>query len=121
MVEPNSEALDLIGSELVREDPSFVHLVVQFVDRLGERVDNMEQAIRAADFDALRVAAHQLRGSGGGYGYPILTDQAAKLEEEAKTGALENCVEALAQLRRICERIVVRDAEQATHPGINSV
>ena len=89
---------ELIGSDLVREDPSFAGIVVQFVDGLSQRVATLEGAINAADFDSLRTAAHQLKGSGGGYGYPALSDHAAKLESEARERALEDCVKSVEQL-----------------------
>ncbi|MEK7731202.1 MAG: Hpt domain-containing protein [Planctomycetota bacterium] len=100
-----------IGSDLVREDASFAELVTQFVAGLSERVTRMEEAIRTADFNALQVAAHQLKGSGGGYGYPILTERAAQLERHARNQALDQCVEAIEELKDICERVVVDSAE----------
>ncbi len=98
---------DRISSDLVREDPSYADIVVQFVGGLSNRLKTMEDAIRAADFEALRVAAHQLKGSGGGYGYPILTEQAAKLEKQAQSHAIGDCADLFAELSEICERVVV--------------
>lgn len=100
-----------IGSDLVREDASLAELVTQFVAGLSERVTRMEEAIRAADFDALQVAAHQLKGSGGGYGYPILTVRAAQLERHARNQALAECVETIEELKDICEHVVVDSAD----------
>jgi len=100
-----------IGSELVQEDDSFAALVTQFVAGLSERITRMEESIRAADFNALQIAAHQLKGSGGGYGYPILTERAAQLERHARNQALDECVEAIEELKPICERVVVDSAE----------
>lgn len=99
------------GSELVRQDTSFANLVTQFIAGLPERVTLMENAIRAADFDALQIAAHQLKGSGGGYGYPILTQRAAQVERHARNQALQQCLEAIEELKAICEHVVVDSAE----------
>jgi HPt (histidine-containing phosphotransfer) domain-containing protein len=107
MTEETSAGSGPIGSQLVRDDPSFEDLVVQFVEGLQGRLDNMEKAIRASDFESLRVAAHQLKGSGGGYGYPILTKRAAELERSAKDQALDECFDVLTELREICSRVVV--------------
>ncbi len=100
--------MDPIGSELAREDPSFSDIVVEFVEGLGERLETMDQAIRTSDFDALRVAAHQLKGSGGGYGYPSLSQQAAGLERDAKANALDDCVKSFDELKALCARVVIR-------------
>lgn len=99
------------GSDLVRDDDSFTALVTHFVAGLSERVTRMEEAIRTADFNALQVAAHQLKGSGGGFGYPILTERAAQLERLARNHAIDECVEAIEELKDICERVVVDSAD----------
>jgi HPt (histidine-containing phosphotransfer) domain-containing protein len=107
MNEGDRDPRDLIGSDLVKEDGSFVDIVMQFVEGLSGRLAKMEEAMRAVDFEALRVAAHQLKGSGGGYGYPLLTERAKDLEVSAKNRALDDCADALAELKEVCRRIVV--------------
>ncbi|MGB0717152.1 MAG: Hpt domain-containing protein [Phycisphaerae bacterium] len=111
MSSANAGGNEKIGSELVREDPSFADIVVQFIDGLDQRLQTMTDAIEKADFDALRVAAHQLKGSGGGYGYPVLTEGAGKLEQFAKQQALSECQETLKELRLLCDRVVVDDSQ----------
>lgn len=100
-----SGEVEPIGSELVREDASFADLVLEFVDGLGERLTTMEDALREANFDALRVAAHQLKGSGGGYGYPILTEKAFELEKNATAKELDACHDLVADLKALCVRV----------------
>jgi len=107
MTEEPQKPHDPIPSDSVRDDPSFPDLVVDFVNGLDERLRRMEEAIGRQNLDAVRRAAHQLKGSGGGYGYPILTERAAELERFATSGSLDQCAETLAELRRICQRIVV--------------
>ena len=107
MTSYKSAPKSLIGSDLVRGDPFFADIVFHFVDGLGTRLETMETAIRSADFERLRVAAHQLKGSGGGYGYPVLSERAARLERKARAGVLADCNQAFADLKQVCERIVV--------------
>lgn len=96
-----------IPSDLVREDPSFADIVLEFVNGLGDRVRRMEEAIAAGDLDELRDSAHQLKGNGGGYGYPDLTQRAAELERAARSGIRADCTERVAELKRLCQRLVV--------------
>jgi HPt (histidine-containing phosphotransfer) domain-containing protein len=96
-----------IGSKLVQDDPSLADLVLQFVGGLEGRIAQMEAALTAADFETLRRSAHQLKGSGGGYGYPILTEKAAELEQFARRQALDGCLDLIDELRDICSRVVV--------------
>jgi HPt (histidine-containing phosphotransfer) domain-containing protein len=107
MNQDNANHENKIGSELVREDPSFADIVIQFVDGLDDRLETMNTALSNADFEALRVAAHQLKGSGGGYGYPVLTERAGELEEFAKQQSVDACSEAFQSLKQICSRVVV--------------
>ena len=101
MTESTPQAHGPIISELVKEDAAFTDIVLTFVEGLGNRLREMEQAVRRSDFEGLRAAAHQLKGSGGGYGYPILTDRAARLEASAKAQALQECLDALMELKEI--------------------
>ncbi len=112
MTEQLNETLGLISSELVREDASFADVVVQFVDGLGKRVAKMEESVRAGDFETLHAVAHQLKGCGGGFGYPVLTDRAASIEQAAKTQSIDTCLKAVEELKRICECVVVEDRQE---------
>lgn len=96
-----------IRSELVEEDASFADIVLEFVEGLSERIRVMDNAVRVGDFEALQMAAHRLKGSGGGFGYPILSERAAELEKRAKAHLLEDCTEALTSLKSVCDRVVV--------------
>lgn len=105
--QPPPSPNDPIPSDLVRDDPSFADLVLDFVNGLSQRLETMEDAMHTKDLESLRRAAHQLKGSGGGYGYPVLTQHAGELEQSAKAGALEACTTELAELQSLCKRIVV--------------
>ncbi len=108
MTDTHSVLSGLIGSNLLDNDPSFEEIVVEFVDALANRVQEMEDALRAADFAKLETLAHRLKGSGAGYGYPVVTVRAASLEQCAKRRIAHECTTALNELTGICSRIVVR-------------
>lgn len=109
MGDPSNTSNEKIISELIIEDESFEDIVIQFVEGLSDRVKTMEDALRSSDFEALRVAAHQLKGSGGGYGYPILTEMATVLEEQAKNQSMDECQQEFEKLKEVCTRVVVSD------------
>jgi signal transduction histidine kinase/CheY-like chemotaxis protein/HPt (histidine-containing phosphotransfer) domain-containing protein len=85
-------------------DEGMRELVQGFVRNLPERAKAVEAALTAGDDDGLRRAVHQLRGAGGGYGFPTLTDAAARVESALADGvhgaALEPLVRALAVICR---------------------
>lgn len=111
MADHQDDARKKIGSELLSEDCSLEDVVLAFVSGLSERLSAMESAVRDGDFEALRIAAHQLKRSGGGCGYPVLTERAAALEKEARDQAAGSCLAALDDLKQICGRIVAEPNE----------
>jgi len=66
------------------DDPEMVELVAMFVAELGERVERIGAALDAEDWKALSSLAHQLKGAGGGYGFPSISESAARLEGTLK-------------------------------------
>ncbi len=99
---------DPIPSELAQEDESFADLVQEFVDGLDQRLKELSQAVTEQDFNALRTLAHQLKGSAGGYGYPILTEKAAELELHAVGQEFDSVTTDLKTLEQLVARVVVR-------------
>ena len=104
----DSASLSKIASKLVAEDNSFSDLVCEFLDGLPARLGNMQRAAANADFDSLHTLAHQLKGSGAGYGYPALSEHAARMEQDAAEGQLEGCMAALDELSALVPRLVVK-------------
>lgn len=72
-----------LRSTLLATDPDLLDLVRDFVLGLDRRISDMQQARSAGDWIRLRSLAHQLKGAGGSYGYPDLSDLAAQLESVA--------------------------------------
>ncbi len=97
-----------IYSSLVEDDEEFVDLVEEFVQGLGERMEGIERALTEHDFATLKTLAHQLKGSAGGYGYDILTEKAAELEERALQQEIIASQQAVDALQGIVSRVVVR-------------
>lgn len=99
-----------ITSELVEDDPSFADLVTEFVDGLDDRAKAIQEAIDTQAFDMVKSLSHQLKGAGGGYGYPALSQTAAQLEQRAHAEDDTQCRELLDELRSLLARIEVGPA-----------
>lgn len=107
MADAQRDSAESICSELVREDPSFADIVEEFLLGLPQRLEQLETAVAEADFAGLRRCAHQLKGSGSGYGYPALTDLAARVEHDALAGRIEACTSGVTELKDMISRLVV--------------
>ncbi|MFE8073317.1 response regulator [Marinobacteraceae bacterium S3BR75-40.1] len=66
------------------EDDAIQALVAQFLDGLPERMRIMDQALEEDDWATLQTQAHQIKGTAGAMGYPLMTESAAELERALK-------------------------------------
>ena len=98
---PNDE-VPLISD--LAADPIFEEIVAEFVGNLPDRVRGLLDALTEGEVDLLRQLCHQMKGAGGGHGFPSITQQAARAERAVKSGASTSTiteeVEALVALLR---------------------
>ncbi|MCK4626825.1 MAG: response regulator, partial [Phycisphaerae bacterium] len=86
--EAKPENNELIISELI-DDPDLGDIIGDFVEGLSGRLEEMRQSSSNNDHERLQRLSHQLKGAGGSYGYPMLTEAAKALEDAAKAGDIE--------------------------------
>ncbi len=66
-------------------DPEMRELLGTFIAGLPERVGKMLDLLREQDLQHLRQVVHQLKGAGGGYGFPEITRRASEVESAIKS------------------------------------
>jgi len=103
-----------IKSNLVN-DPDMTDLLDAFVARLPETLAAMAEALANNAHEELQRLAHQMKGSGGGYGYPMLTEEACKLEDAVKADDAPATVATLNGLHAL-GRAIVTGHETGTAP-----
>ncbi len=67
-------------SQLLSQDADLRDIVEEFVGSLPQRLDELKQAYQALDWGQLAGLAHRLKGASGSYGYPQLSELAARME-----------------------------------------
>jgi len=98
------DGVNVLVSELAN-DAGMVELVEMFVNELPDKVAAIKKAMEDQDFEALRALAHQLKGSGGGYGFPAITKAAAEIEATTKADRdLRKLTAEVAELTSLCDR-----------------
>ncbi len=73
-------------------------IVVDYLDRCRASLLALQSALAKTEFDSTRVLGHRMKGSGGGYGIPRLTEIGAGIEQAAKnqdSGELQRQIAAL--------------------------
>jgi HPt (histidine-containing phosphotransfer) domain-containing protein len=83
------------------DDPDFAPLLAVFVEELPDRVDQMNRAWLADSLEEVARQAHQLKGAGGGYGYPQISDTARALEEAVRSEQLALAEQLIEQMRQL--------------------
>ena len=70
----------IITSELLESDPSIANILQKFIDSLPNVKSEIETAIEKKNWEEVKSLIHQVKGTGGNFGYPIITNTAAKIE-----------------------------------------
>lgn len=70
----------LLTSNLLSDDPDLIDLIDRFITRLPIMRDAINQAYSEGKEEELSGLIHQMKGVGGNYGYPALTELCAKIE-----------------------------------------
>jgi HPt (histidine-containing phosphotransfer) domain-containing protein len=88
-------------SGLLADDPDMFDLVEDFVNGLGDRIEEMRSAFESLDWDSLSKIAHQMKGAGGSYGYSDVSSLAAAMEASFKAHSSGQFEEWMATLQKM--------------------
>ena len=85
-------------SELA-DDPDLADLLPSFIEMLPKKVERLFELLSRQEMEELCQFAHQLKGAAGGYGFPLVTASAARLESQLHDSAsLEQVTATVAEL-----------------------
>jgi CheY-like chemotaxis protein/anti-sigma regulatory factor (Ser/Thr protein kinase) len=96
---------DPIESSLLVEEPEFADLVNKFVANLPGMIREVRLAAENQDWPRVKSLVHDLKSVGGGYGYPQITEVAAKIEFELAKKQYAALETRLNDFDSLCERI----------------
>lgn len=60
-------------------------MMEDFLIRREKEIIELQRLVDIGDFVSIRFIGHRLKGTGGGFGLPVLSEIGAQLEEAAKT------------------------------------
>ena len=87
-------------------DPDLGDIVAMFVDEIPARVSALSALLADGDWEDLRRAAHQLKGSAGSYGFEGISPLAGKVEDTIRSGEPEEAIRAAVdELLDLCSRV----------------
>ena len=74
----------IVTSELLKDDPDLIDLIDKFISRLPQMRDEILQLYAENNQEEFLRKIHQLKGVGGNYGYPMLSELCAGIEETCR-------------------------------------
>jgi HPt (histidine-containing phosphotransfer) domain-containing protein len=80
MQENNSEKI------IVRVDPEIADIIPGYLINRENDIAAIYDALEKKDLATVRILGHNMKGSGGGYGFDAITDIGMLIEEAAKDG-----------------------------------
>ncbi len=107
MIESSQPAARLSIQSDFADDPDFREILEMFAEAIPEKQRDLQSSCRDGDIEQLRISAHQLKGAGGGYGFPDLTKLSAALEDACKADDFSRIDETFDELLDYLDRITV--------------
>ena len=92
---------------LVRAPEGVEEAVPLFLEMVREDLENLRKALRDADYSRIRFIGHDLKGSGGGYGFDGMTAIGKSIEEAAKRSDGEEAGRQIEALEDYLKRVEV--------------
>lgn len=100
------------------DDPELRQPLLEFIAGLPEQVTGLIEALGRRDLPSLKTATHQLKGAGGGYGFPGITELAARAENRLTTGgSFEAAASEVNALVALLRRLEGYDSRAEKKPG----
>jgi PAS domain S-box-containing protein len=94
-----------IISSLLTEEPEFLELMQEFINRLVTDMEELKTAVDEKRWDVVRRISHNIKGGGGGFGFPMLTDIAGEIQSHVMSGDYEAVQELVEEMDELCGRI----------------
>jgi CheY-like chemotaxis protein/HPt (histidine-containing phosphotransfer) domain-containing protein len=102
------------------DDPQIADILPGFVERLPEQLEALCKAMAEERLEDAERLAHRLKGAGGSYGYPALSEVARSLELAAKARDVGRATVTLAEVKEVCAAIHIgwtRHSQAAGQPS----
>ena len=75
-------------------------------------IDKLRNALKAGDFETIRIAGHSMKGAGGGYGFDEITRIGAQIETAAQASDATGVTGGVAALEDYLNRVDIVYTEE---------
>lgn len=99
--------MEPIHSDLLHQDSIVKELLADFINELLKMLTHIKMSFVNEEWPNMCATVHDLKGMGGGFGYPQLSELAEKLETELKNENYQAVRMLLNELDNMCQRIKI--------------
>lgn len=89
------------------DDEDVLELAPGYLAKRRDELDMLRGAAAKGDFETLRSLGHQMKGSGGGFGFGRITEIGGNLEASAKAQDAQAIEREIADLRDYLDRVEI--------------
>jgi HPt (histidine-containing phosphotransfer) domain-containing protein len=92
---------------IVRIDAELKELIPQYLSNREQDIKKIEDALIRSDFGLIQSLGHSMKGSGGGYGFDMITEIGAEIEQAAKSLDKNSIITNINRLKNYLRRIEI--------------
>ncbi|MEN8257397.1 MAG: response regulator [Thermodesulfobacteriota bacterium] len=82
-------------------------LIPKYLDNIRQNLNLIKEAVDRRDFEEPRILSHNMKGTGGGYGFDKISEISKEMEEGAKKKEAKTIHNCLAKLRDYLDNIII--------------
>jgi CheY-like chemotaxis protein/HPt (histidine-containing phosphotransfer) domain-containing protein len=101
----SKEESSRIDTILVRAKPKFADRIPAYLQNCRQNAIAMLDALDRVDFKTVTILGHQMRGSGGAYGFQAITDIGAALQQAAESADTDASRKLVGELSSYLDRV----------------
>jgi HPt (histidine-containing phosphotransfer) domain-containing protein len=87
------------------DDPIVLELLPAYIKHRRLEIFQLQRLVNQNDFDKIRIIGHNLKGSGGLYGMPQVSEYGAMLESRSLAQDTDDLLKVLKEMESFLERI----------------
>ena len=92
---------------LIKADPELADIIPEYIERRKLDIAAVKAMLDKDDFMSIRTIGHQMKGSGGGYGFDDISEIGLELQTAAEKSDPEKINKALFKLEDYLRRVKV--------------
>jgi hypothetical protein len=87
------------------EEPDFADLIQGYIRHLAVEMEELKGALEKGHWDVVGRISHNIKGGGGGFGFPMLTRVAGNIQYHLTAGDYQGLQQSIEEMDQLCQRI----------------